>query len=163
MGQAATPEKVPLAVPSCLWLQLQLYSSNSVQSSDLYENAVDLLKNIQSRECVFLAQVSVLVIGAGPTGLGAATRINQHGLKDWLIIDQVLLRLSAVDAGGCTTSSTALHSFRCTAYSCTFPVLGHTAPFHSTAVSTGRVVLYSFICWFELCISTARSAVWSVA
>lgn len=34
-------------------------------------------------------QVAVLVIGAGPTGLGAATRIHQHGLKDWLILDQV--------------------------------------------------------------------------
>ena len=30
-----------------------------------------------------------MIIGAGPTGLGAATRINQHGHKDWLIIDQV--------------------------------------------------------------------------
>lgn len=28
------------------------------------------------------------MIGAGPTGLGAATRLNQHGLKDWLLIDQ---------------------------------------------------------------------------
>ena len=34
-------------------------------------------------------QVSVLVVGAGPTGLGAATRLNQHGIKDWLLIDQV--------------------------------------------------------------------------
>eukprot|EP00891_Asterochloris_glomerata_P009369 jgi/Astpho2/9369/Aster-01639 len=33
-------------------------------------------------------KVGVLVIGAGPTGLGAATRLNQHGLKDWLLIDQ---------------------------------------------------------------------------
>ncbi|KAK9796975.1 hypothetical protein WJX73_004167 [Symbiochloris irregularis] len=39
-------------------------------------------------------KVGVLVIGAGPTGLGAATRINQHGLKDWLLIDQ------ADEAGG---------------------------------------------------------------
>lgn len=36
-----------------------------------------------------LLQVSVLIVGAGPTGLGAATRIQQHGLRDWLIIDQV--------------------------------------------------------------------------
>ena len=35
-----------------------------------------------------LLQVGVLVIGAGPTGLGAATRLHQHGLKDWLLIDQ---------------------------------------------------------------------------
>ena len=31
----------------------------------------------------------MLVVGAGPTGLGAATRLNQHGIKDWLLIDQV--------------------------------------------------------------------------
>lgn len=37
-------------------------------------------------------QVSVLVVGAGPTGLGAATRLNQHGIKDWLLIDQVQAR-----------------------------------------------------------------------
>lgn len=36
-------------------------------------------------------QVGVLIIGAGPTGLGAATRLNQHGLKDWLIIDKVMI------------------------------------------------------------------------
>ena len=34
-------------------------------------------------------QVAVLVVGAGPTGLGAATRLEQHGLKDWLLIDKV--------------------------------------------------------------------------
>jgi 2-polyprenyl-6-methoxyphenol hydroxylase-like FAD-dependent oxidoreductase len=34
-------------------------------------------------------QVAVLVVGAGPTGLGAATRLQQHGLKDWLLIDKV--------------------------------------------------------------------------
>jgi hypothetical protein len=37
-------------------------------------------------------QVSVLIIGAGPTGLGAATRLNQLGSKDWLLIDQVSCR-----------------------------------------------------------------------
>ena len=41
-------------------------------------------------------QVGVLVVGAGPTGLGAATRINQHGLKDWLIIDQVWNHLQTI-------------------------------------------------------------------
>ena len=40
------------------------------------------------------------MIGAGPTGLGAATRLNQHGLKDWLIIDQVL---DAVEVSACTS------------------------------------------------------------
>ena len=33
-------------------------------------------------------QVGVVVVGAGPTGLGAATRINQHGVTDWVLVDQ---------------------------------------------------------------------------
>lgn len=37
----------------------------------------------------WLVQVDVLVIGAGPTRLGAATRLHQHGSKDWLLVDQV--------------------------------------------------------------------------
>lgn len=39
-----------------------------------------------------MPQVGVLVIGAGPTGLGAATRLNQVGYDDWLLIDQVRAR-----------------------------------------------------------------------
>ena len=35
------------------------------------------------------AQVSILILGAGPTGLGAATRLQQHGVDDWLMLDQV--------------------------------------------------------------------------
>jgi len=31
--------------------------------------------------------VKVLIVGAGPTGLGAATRLNQHDEKDWLLVD----------------------------------------------------------------------------
>ena len=33
--------------------------------------------------------VGVLIVGSGPTGLGAATRLQQHGYKDWLMVDQV--------------------------------------------------------------------------
>ena len=33
-------------------------------------------------------EVGVLVVGAGPTGLGAATRLNQLGYEDWLLIDK---------------------------------------------------------------------------
>mmetsp|Transcript_25530 Transcript_25530/g.55577 ORF Transcript_25530/g.55577 Transcript_25530/m.55577 type:complete len:503 (-) Transcript_25530:650-2158(-) len=39
-------------------------------------------------------KVNVLIVGAGPTGLGAATRLHQHGRSDWLLIDQ------APEAGG---------------------------------------------------------------
>ena len=31
----------------------------------------------------------MLIVGAVPTGLGAATRLQQHGRTDWLLIDQV--------------------------------------------------------------------------
>ena len=31
--------------------------------------------------------VEILVIGAGPTGLGAATRLHQHNHPSWLIVD----------------------------------------------------------------------------
>ncbi len=34
-------------------------------------------------------QVGVLVVGAGPTGLGAATRLHQLGYDDFLLIDKV--------------------------------------------------------------------------
>lgn len=34
-------------------------------------------------------QIGVLVVGAGPTGLGAATRLNQLGHSDWLLVDEV--------------------------------------------------------------------------
>ena len=37
-------------------------------------------------------QVGVLILGAGPTGLGAATRLQQHSYNDWLILDQVSAR-----------------------------------------------------------------------
>lgn len=42
-----------------------------------------------------LPQVGVLVVGAGPTGLGAATRLHQHGLQDWLLIDKVYSVINA--------------------------------------------------------------------
>jgi cation diffusion facilitator CzcD-associated flavoprotein CzcO len=32
-------------------------------------------------------EVGVLVVGAGPTGLGAATRLQMLGNEDWLLID----------------------------------------------------------------------------
>jgi threonine dehydrogenase-like Zn-dependent dehydrogenase len=35
------------------------------------------------------SQVGVLILGSGPTGLGAATRLNQLGHPDWLLVDKV--------------------------------------------------------------------------
>mmetsp|Transcript_14864 Transcript_14864/g.41789 ORF Transcript_14864/g.41789 Transcript_14864/m.41789 type:complete len:519 (+) Transcript_14864:99-1655(+) len=35
-----------------------------------------------------IEKVDVLIVGAGPTGLGAATRLNQNGFQDWKLIDQ---------------------------------------------------------------------------
>lgn len=37
-------------------------------------------------------QVGVLIVGAGPTGLGAATRLHQLGYDNFLLIDKVLDR-----------------------------------------------------------------------
>ena len=31
--------------------------------------------------------MAVLIVGAGPTGLGAATRLQQHGKTDWRLVD----------------------------------------------------------------------------
>lgn len=36
-----------------------------------------------------LLQVGVLIVGAGPTGLGAATRLHQLGHPSWLLCDAV--------------------------------------------------------------------------
>jgi phytoene dehydrogenase-like protein len=34
-----------------------------------------------------MEEVGVLIVGAGPTGLGAATRLQQHGKTDWRLVD----------------------------------------------------------------------------
>ena len=47
------------------------------------------------------ARVGTLVVGAGPTGLGAATRLEQYG-EDWLLLDD-----QAVAGGLAGTDTTA--------------------------------------------------------
>ena len=34
-----------------------------------------------------MEKIDILIIGAGPTGLGAATRLKQHKYDDWLLVD----------------------------------------------------------------------------
>ena len=34
-----------------------------------------------------MQSVDILIVGAGPTGLGAASRLEQHKHEDWLLID----------------------------------------------------------------------------
>lgn len=36
----------------------------------------------------FPLHTDILIIGSGPTGLGAATRLHQHGHKDWILVDK---------------------------------------------------------------------------
>ena len=41
-----------------------------------------------------MQEVDILIVGAGPTGLGAASRLKQLKRENWLIVDE------AEDAGG---------------------------------------------------------------
>ena len=41
-----------------------------------------------------IVQVEILILGCGPTGLGAATRLHQHGKHDWILLDQVGLMVA---------------------------------------------------------------------
>ncbi|KAF6252642.1 hypothetical protein COO60DRAFT_504963 [Scenedesmus sp. NREL 46B-D3] len=50
-------------------------------------------------------KVSTLILGAGPTGLGAATRLHQHGQTDWLLLDQ------ATEAGGLACTAVTQEGF----------------------------------------------------
>lgn len=41
-----------------------------------------------------MEEIDVLIVGSGPTGLGAATRLVQHKHSSWLLVD------AAAEAGG---------------------------------------------------------------
>ena len=45
--------------------------------------------------CMSCSQISIVIVGAGPTGLGAASRINQLGLTNWALVDQVYTPLGS--------------------------------------------------------------------
>lgn len=52
-----------------------------------------------------MEEVDVLVLGAGPTGLGAATRLNQHKYENWLLVD------AAEEAGGLSSTAVTAEGF----------------------------------------------------
>jgi protoporphyrinogen oxidase len=72
--------------------------------------------------------VDVLVVGAGPTGLGAASRLMQHGHPDWAIIDYF------PEAGGLASTDVTPEGFL-------FDVGGH--------------VIFSHYAYFDALIDTA--------
>lgn len=49
--------------------------------------------------------VDILIVGAGPTGLGAASRLKQHKHDDWLLID------AAPEAGGLACTDVTKEGF----------------------------------------------------
>ncbi len=50
-------------------------------------------------------ETDILILGAGPTGLGAAWRLSQLGHRDWLLCE------AAAEAGGLASSVTDEHGF----------------------------------------------------
>jgi len=50
-------------------------------------------------------EVEILVVGAGPTGLGAASRLQMHGHSNWLMID------AFAEAGGLACTDTTPEGF----------------------------------------------------
>lgn len=72
--------------------------------------------------------VDVLVVGAGPTGLGAASRLMMHGHPDWIMID------SFPEAGGLASTDVTPEGFL-------FDVGGH--------------VIFSHYAYFDNLLDTA--------
>ena len=52
-----------------------------------------------------MQEVDILVVGSGPTGLGAASRLNQLGVNNWLLID------SEPEAGGLACTDVTKEGF----------------------------------------------------
>ncbi|MEQ1690364.1 MAG: FAD-dependent oxidoreductase [Gemmatimonas sp.] len=78
-------------------------------------------------------EARILIIGAGPTGLGAATRLIEHGHDNWLLMD------AAEQAGGLSSSVVDDHGF-------TWDLGGH--------------VLFSHYKWFDRLMTKALADAW---
>ena len=52
-----------------------------------------------------MEHIDVLIVGAGPTGLGAATRLHQHRHESWLLAD------SSPEAGGLSCTDVTPEGF----------------------------------------------------
>ncbi len=77
----------------------------------------------------------ILIIGAGPTGLGAASRLVEHGHENWLLVD------AAETPGGLSTSIVDERGF-------TWDLGGH--------------VLFSHYRWFDRLMTKALGDAWMV-
>ena len=42
----------------------------------------------KKEKSIVMIKIKFLIIGAGPTGLGAAWRLHERGITDWLLVDQ---------------------------------------------------------------------------
>ena len=64
------------------------YSSRSENLPPLYVQTVQTwLQRMAAATSSDKENVGILVVGAGPTGLGAATRLQMLGNTDWLLLD----------------------------------------------------------------------------
>jgi protoporphyrinogen oxidase len=79
------------------------------------------------------ASPRILIAGAGPTGLGAASRLVEHGYDNWLLVD------AASEAGGLSSSVVDEAGF-------TWDLGGH--------------VLFSHYRWFDRLMSKALGDAW---
>jgi protoporphyrinogen oxidase len=79
------------------------------------------------------ADQRIVIVGAGPTGLGAAWRLNEAGHNNWVLYE------SAAHAGGLSTSVVDGHGF-------TWDLGGH--------------VLFSHYKYFDGVMSTALGDAW---
>jgi NADPH-dependent 2,4-dienoyl-CoA reductase/sulfur reductase-like enzyme len=77
----------------------------SSPSSPLVPLVLSSTPSLSHQEMAPTKTVDVLIIGAGPTGLGAAKRLHQLKQDDWLIVD------AAAEAGGLASTDVTPENF----------------------------------------------------